>query len=55
MESSAPHLIAGLLDHIAISWIVKLNTHPIRDNVFASIDMKHFRHLQTLNIHLQTD
>ena len=55
MEGSAPHSIAGPLDHTAVSWIVKLNTHHIRDNVFASTDVKHIRHFQILDIQLQTD
>ena len=53
MEGCAPHSIAGPLDHTAISWIVKLNTHQIKDNVFACTDIKHISRLWILDIQLQ--
>jgi len=55
MEGSAPHSIAGPLDQTVVSWIVKLNTHCIRDNEFACTDIKHISHLQILDIQFQTD
>jgi hypothetical protein len=55
MEGSVPHSIAGPLDHTAVSWIVMLNTHHIRDNVFACTDIKQISYLQILDIQLQTD
>jgi len=56
MEGSAPHSIAGPMDHTAISWIVKLNTRHVRDNEFACCtDIKHISHLQILDVQFQTD